>query len=216
MRTIYALSFIFFLLLTNCGINTAGNGNGGATETVNAQITINDSTISVTITSQREILADVILLSDSFNPLEKTVYNYSSNQLYKDTTVVFIIDSGKYNMFIMDRLSDKSLAVTNIISHTNYTYTSSDSLAKGGRIQGTVFLNNRPAHDSVNVFLLGTPYCTTTDSSGTFFMENVPRGTFHIQALNSNWKRDQNGTVGRSVEVNSSAITDNVNLYFSY
>lgn len=210
---IFLLQILLFLfcIIISCNVNST-HCNGGATETVNASVIINDTTVTVTLKSEKPVMADIKILSENYNPVFKKGFIDSVSSIPSDSFAVFNLEEGNYNMMIYERLSEKAIVINNIHSGKAVSESYSDSLKYLGSISGTVNVVSM-------VYFRGTPYCTKTDSNGKFMFSKVPSGTLYITAAALNIVtpsvNDVVPSVGRYVEIKSMSSTDDVMLFFS-
>lgn len=213
LTTLYIACF-----LVSCGVQTTQNGDGGATETVNAQVIISDSTVAVKIASETEVLADIMIFDNDYNPAIKKGFCDSVIAIPADSGVYFSKLSGKYNVIISNRLTQTSLAVNSIHVGASIADTIRDTLSCSGSIQGNVVYNKSFVSENsyIKVYISGTPYYTEADSSGAFLIQAIPPGTYFIGAMLPE-KNDikSKRSVGKEIEIKSLISTDSITLFFS-
>ncbi len=207
--------------ITACGVQTVQGGDGGATETVNAKLIISDSTVTVTLTSDTAVYADVMIFDENYNPVTQYGYSDSAAGIPNDSTVTFNNLNGRYNILIHNRFTQTAIAFRNIYAGADLSDTITDTLSESGLIKGLVTINDtaNSAKPFIKVYIRGTPYVTQIDSIGFFRLSGIPRGNYFIKAVISNFKNDEKNSIGRSIGkeivINSSLTTDIGTLFFS-
>ncbi len=216
-RIIQIAALLLLCLIGACGVQTTQGGNGGATETINASLIISDSTAAVIITSDTAVLADIMIFDENYNPVSKEGFCDSVKNISEESRTLFNSLNGTYNIFIVDRLSQKSLAFNFIQAGPSITDTLEDTLSFGGSIDGNVFLSQhfRADKSMIQVYLRGTPFLTGIDTSGAFQMKEIPRGTYFIKAAVLYSKYSPERSVGKEIQVQSSINLDDIILFFS-
>lgn len=222
MRKLFQIATLLTLCsITSCGVQTVQGGDGGATETVNAQVIISDSTVAVTITSDTEVYADVMIFDDNYNSVTQNSYCDSATGIRADSTITFGKLNGNFNILIHNRLTQKSIAFRNISTDIRTSDTITDTLSASGLIEGKVVYNDTAMSIKpvIKVYIRGTPYCTEADSNGGFQLSGIPRGNYFMKAVISNLKSDVknsvNRSVGKEITIKSSITTDAGTLFFS-
>lgn len=217
MKQMFRLSALLLIcLMSTCGVQTTQGGDGGATETVNAQVIICDSTVTVTIKSDTAVLADIIIFNENYNPITKYGFCDSITGISADSQAFFQSLNGKYNLLILERLSQKSLTFNSVSAGSMLSDTIDDTLCPYGSIEGKVFFKEPyNTENLIQVYLKGTFYHTGTDSDGTFQMQQIPQGTYFLNAMMSTSKNSPGRSVGKEVQIQSSMKTDGVTLFFS-
>jgi hypothetical protein len=221
MRLIFLL-FTFSAIwgIYGCSNYTTENQTGGASETINANIIIQDSSLFVKVDAKDTAFADISLIEVDYNPVKNLGYNKSAVVASGDMAIKFGAVSGKYNCIIKDRISARSLFVSGLSLGAGFGDTISDTLAECGSIQGDVPLRQIDGLNgsSVNVFLLGTFFQTQVDTSGMFKLNEIPAGSYSIIAIIENNEKSgniPNRTVGREVQVKRGEILTGTTLLFS-
>jgi hypothetical protein len=219
MKQIFQLVTLFILcLITGCGIQTTQGGDGGATETVNAKVIISDSTVAVTIITNIDVSADVMIYDETYNPVTKTGFCDSVMGIQSDSEIVFSKLSGTYNIIINDHSSLKLTAFNGIRAGALKKDTLLDTLSSPGSIGGNVSFKTPSGIDkpSVSVYLRGTSFHTEADSLGMFQMQGIPDGEYFIKATIF-YLKDIPGdkSVGKKIEIKSAMKTDSLSLFFS-
>jgi hypothetical protein len=222
MKRIFQVTAMFIAcILAACAIQTTQRGDGGATETVNARVIISDSTVTVNITSDTAALADIMIFGEDYNPIIKSGFCDSMMAISAGHEVTFRQLSGKYNVIIINRLTETSLAINSISAGPAVSDTITDTLSASGALEGNVFYNNsfNTEKPLIRVYLRGTPYHAETDTSGAFQIGAIPQGAYFIKSEVTLFTNDinpkSNRSVGRDVEIKSSMTTTNVTLFFS-
>ncbi len=218
MKQFFRFSALLLVcLLSACGVQTTQGGDGGATETVNAQVIISDSTVAVTIKSDTAVLADIFIFNENYNPVTKIGFCDSITGVSTDSNAVFQSLSGKYNLLILERFSQKSLLFNSVSAGALLSDTIDDTLCPEGSIEGKVIFRDPYNIDKnlVRVYLKGTFYHTGTDSDGTFQMQQIPKGTYLLNAMISTSKNSPERSVGMEVQIKSSLKTNSGTLFFS-
>jgi hypothetical protein len=220
MKQLFQATAIFIAcIMAVCAIQTTQRGDGGATETVNARVIISDSTMTINVTSDTAVLADVKIFDDKYNPIIHYEFCDSAMAISTESEVTFRHLSGTFNVFIFNRFTEASLAVNSIVAGAAISDTITDTLSSSGAIQGKVFYGNSLVTQKplIIVYLTGTPYHAETDSSGAFQIGAIPRGAYFIKATFSNMDINpkSNRSVGKDVEIKSSMTTNDITLFFS-
>lgn len=218
MKQFFRFSALLLVcLLSACGVQTTQGGDGGATETVNAQVIISDSTVAVTIKSDTAVLADIFIFNENYNPVTKIGFCDSITGVSTDSNAIFQSLSGKYNLLILERLSQKSLLFNSVSAGALLSDTIDDTLCPEGSIEGKVIFRDPNSIDKnlVRVYLKGTFYHTGTDFDGTFQMQQIPKGTYLLNAMISTSKNSPERSVGMEVQIKSSLKTNSGTLFFS-
>ncbi len=212
---------VSFSCLIDCGSYTTENNNGGASETVNASISICDSMVTINVRSEDTIDAKISLLGVDYNPVTNSGFRKSIDlNVKKDSSVTYTDLNGSYNLIITDNIRGKSLSMMNIEISNGIRSSISDTLSVSGTVQGSVSSTQlRDSNDVLyGVLILGTPFFTKLDNNGEFEIKGVPKGTYSIIAMMmTNQKSDVNAirTVKRQIQINSGEIVEGINLFFS-
>lgn len=218
MKRILQITALFLMCMIGaCGVQTTQGGDGGATETINAKLIISDSTAEVTITSDTEVLADIMIFGENYNPVTKEGFCDSAKSKSEQSRIFFNSLNGSYNIIIVDRLSQKSFAFNSIQAGPSINDTLEDTLSPGGSIFGNVVLNQQSQSNEsmIQVYLMGTPFQVGIDSAGVFQIQGIPQGTYFVKAIVLNSKNSLERSVGKEIQIQSSMNTDNVLLFFS-
>jgi len=216
-RILQLTALLLMCIIGACGVQTTQGGDGGATETINATLIVSDSTVEISITSDTIVLADVMIFNEYYNPVTEEGFCDSVINISKQDRVCFHSLNGIYNIFILDRLSQKSLAFNSIQAGSSINDTIEDTLLPGGSINGNVVLNQQSptAKSMIQVYLRGTPFKAGIDSTGVFQIQRIPQGTYFVKATLLNSKNSLERSVGKEIQIQSSVNTDNVILFFS-
>lgn len=216
----FLFTLIFILAMSMaCGINTAQNGDGGATETVNARVILLDSTISVRLQSHKQIYADIKVLSSNYNPATDKISYDSAIGISADSEIIFKLINEKSNVIVFESFTGKALILKNISIRRSISDTINDTLTISSSINGTVsYSYNTDIKPIIKVYLIGSPYQTEIDSNGSFILNNIPDGKYFIEAKHFDEKangHENSRTVGRDIEISNSQNTEKVMLFFS-
>lgn len=212
-----ALSVLF---IYGCSGNYTVQNTGGASETINAMVSICDTVVTVNIKADQIIAADIIIAKADYNPIRKTNYFDSVSILSSDAGVKFVTDTGIYNVFVNDRSLQKSVAFMNLKLSEGKKDTVSDSLQNSGSIRGTALYSGSGIKGltPIVVYFIGTPFFAKTDSAGVFSMAEIPNGKYSIVATTSASpvvKDTLAQTVSREIEIQDGKSTTDINLFFS-
>ncbi|NLD95010.1 MAG: carboxypeptidase-like regulatory domain-containing protein [Fibrobacter sp.] len=146
----------------------------------------------------------VYCFSSTYNPDSGTGF---ADTVTADTYGRFTISDcplSTYTIYTYSSGIDSAAIIQNISNSSNKPDT-------GTAFQGVASINGTTSNDGaaiVNalVYIPGTPFITTSDSSGTFSIQNIPKGTFTIHSyLVSRWIK---GVISDSATVNLSEDTD--------
>jgi hypothetical protein len=150
-------------IFVSCGNYSTQDETGGASETINASVVIQDSSVMVNIKAVNIIIAEITLTKANYNPLNRTGFFDSVLIFSRDAGITFTATRGKYNVIIRDRITAKSLLFSNIELKPETSDTISDTLSPCGSIQGTVSIsqNIKDSNSTVQISLTGTPFTTT-------------------------------------------------------
>ncbi len=220
MKQLCAAAALFIAcIMAACGTQTTRSGDGGATETVNARVIVSDSTVTVNLTSDLAVLADVMIFGEDYNPINKTGFCDSATAVPAGGEAAFGRLSGNYNVIVINRLTEASLAVGSISAGAAISDTITDTLASSGSLQGNVIYNDSLVAEKpiIQVYLRGTPYHAETDAGGAFQITAIPQGSYFLKAVLSNKDINpkSNRSVGTEVEIKSSMTSNSVTLFFS-
>lgn len=213
-------SLLGICCICGCGNYTTQNQTGGASETINATVIVQDSSLFVNVKARDTVFADVRLLGADYNPIKNKGYYDSAFELSSDVGIKITAISGKYICIIKDRITAKSLLVCGLEFGAGLSDTIFDSLAVCGSIKGNVTVSqiDSSSRSSVKVFLLGTFFQTEVDTFGEFNLNAIPAGFYSIIATIENDKKSDrfpDRTVGREIHVKIGEILTGTTLFFS-
>jgi hypothetical protein len=217
IRLIIVLSV---LIIYGCSGNDTVQNTGGASETINATVSMCDTVVTVHIKADQIIAADIIIAKADYNPIRKTNYFDSVSIVSSDAGIKFVTDTGILNVFVIDRSLQKSVAFMNLEINAGKKDTVSDSLKNSGSIRGTALYRGSGIKEltPIVVYFIGTPFFAETDRAGVFTMTGIPNGKYSIVATTSVSpvvKDTLPQTVSREIEIQDGKSTTDINLFFS-
>jgi hypothetical protein len=189
------------------------NIGGGASETVNASVSIHDSTVTVTIEANHSVEFEIIITDTQYNPVSQTGINQKKIAV-ASVPVSFTVDSGIYNIFILDKEMRLSRSLMYIKMWRGINDTLFDTLAQSGSIRGSVSIEQAVP---IDVYLKGTPFSCTLANDYSFLLTDIPDGIYTIVAEMESEKSISfipSKSIKREIVVTGDHITD-LNLFFS-
>ncbi|NLE01769.1 MAG: hypothetical protein GX640_18035 [Fibrobacter sp.] len=211
---------ILIFMLYRCSGPSVVTGDGGATETVNAQVIITDTIISVKIDSDTLISADIMLFDINYNPAYQSGYKDSVHVTSKDTIITYKANPGIYNLLILTRENNKSLAVKNLNPGTGKQEVINDTLTPNGAIQGKIITGAFSNDNNIyfKLYITGTPFFTEV-SNENFELSGIPAGTYHLEiSMCSNDRtsdKNYSKILGRDIDVIANDTTTGIELFIS-
>jgi hypothetical protein len=229
MKTIiYAIACLTMVLCTMCTLNIRPS-TGGASETVNASIIIQDTVIEIQTTAEEDFEMEVFIINDSYSPLNKAgildstgIFNSSGisnlNALKKSNT------PGIYNIFLINRDSLLSCSFLQIPLFKCVNDTLTDTFSTPGTIKGSVTVSQKEV--PVLVYLRGTPFFKQLNDDYRYTFYNVPKGTYIIVAevvnrqkvdaeFNSKGESTSPRQASRAISLESGDSIDGIDLRLS-
>ena len=184
MKTLkYSISFLIIVLFTVCSLNIIKD-NGGASETVNASVIIQDTIIEIQTTAEKDLEMEVCIINDSYSPLDSIdIYNssiISNSDPQKNSNA-----PGIYNIFLFNKDSLLSCPFFKIQLPNNEKDTLTDTFSISGSINGSVIISDTMSEQQqvpVLVYLKGTPFLKQLINNYTYSFEHIPRGNYTIVA----------------------------------
>ncbi|SHL04680.1 hypothetical protein [Fibrobacter sp. UWEL] len=193
MKYIYALCFTLPLVFWGCGNTDTAGGN--STETENAiAFQVRDSKGAVLGNVAYKVLSSEFR-ADTLQRLSDKDYLYYGQS---DSKGNIVLEKHQAGNFLIEFQKDSLLSA--------FAYSVQDStersdeiiLQKSGRVTGHV---NLPEGDSFAwVFVNGTDRIVKTDSTGRFFMENVPSGAYLDFGAASSVEMDDLGSISSLIK----------------
>ncbi len=207
-------------LLCTCSKNDGALIAGGATETVNAQVMISDTIVTVSIRSDTLAAVRVFINNSAFSPVHNTGFIDSAILTGRNMQTEFAVMPGTYNIMVLEQNSKKSVAFMSINVAVSKKDTLSDNLTEGNVLKGTVVLpagvdlkNNR-----VLVYCEGTVFSQVLTEPDFQFV-NIPDGKYRVTAWVNN--TIESGikslplSVSRQVDLTGENSIDSIQLIFS-
>lgn len=212
-------------ILLACMTITCSNDNGthiagGATETVNAQVIISDTTVTVRIKSDTSVAMRIVLCDSAYDPVNKKGYTDSVTMSGQELQQAFHVKPGKYNTMIFDKNSGKCVAFMSMNVFVSQRDTLSDSLSEGNDLSGSIIMPDGVdlKTDKVAVYFEGTTIAQML-TEPYFLFVNIPDGKYRLTALISN--PVENGikslpvTVTRHIDITGKESLNDIQLIFS-
>jgi hypothetical protein len=211
---------ILIVALCTCGKNNGPLITGGATETVNAQVVISDTIVTVCIRSDTTVAVHIVISSAAFSPVYNSSFIDSSRLTGRDLRSEFTVIPGTYTITIAEQHSNKSVAFMSIATGVSIQDTLTDTLSEGNLLKGTVTL---PAGVDLKinktvVYLEGTNFWQVLTEPDFYFV-NIPDGKYRVIAWVNN--TIETGikslplSVSRQVDFTGENSEDTIQLIFS-
>ena len=177
-----SLSFPVILLFIMCSLNIIRD-NGGASETVNALVIIQDTIIEIQTTAEKDLEMEVCIVRDSYSPFD-SVDIYDSPIISNSDALKNSNAPGIYNIFLFNKDSLLSCSFFNIQLPKNEKDRLTDTFSTSGSINGSVTISDTMSEQQVPVlvYLRGTPFFKQLNNNYTYTFEHIPRGTYTIVA----------------------------------
>jgi len=149
-------------------------GNGGTTEVTNAKV------LGVVYSDDNNVLsveggADIRLyrLRNSLQPELLPAYRVKAN--IDGSFAIDSVDTGSYNLISFGNHRNNGIIQNILITNVDSVITVSDTLLPFGTISGSVSHDGHPTVSGLSCFVAGSPFATTTDTSGTFVLDSMPQ-----------------------------------------
>ena len=156
-------------------------GKGGSSETVNAKVFINDSTISVRVDDPATEGLSLQIYSPQYRPLQQYGFSDSVSCVGSNSIIWNAHQYNTNNLQIRLRQSGIACFLRDISVVKGQSDTVSCVLAEGRDLTGYISTTN-PKDSSVlyELSIYGSPYYSVSDSSLNFVIKNVPDGTYKL------------------------------------
>jgi hypothetical protein len=168
---------ILFVMASTCSAPSTV-GNGGSSETVNAEINIQDTTVQIVFEANSPVNATAQFFSPDYRPYNKL--GYSSDVITSTSTGLQwrAPNAGVFNIYIRDTSSGRAFFIEHISLQKDTSYTIHRPSGTITAISGKLITTdsscvNNPYIVSIN----GSPFFTTSDENGDFELEYIPEGT---------------------------------------
>ncbi len=186
-----------FVVLSGCSVNNTFSGGS-----IN---TGNPCGIIVTQSGTAVDNAKVTFIPATIRP--DTVQSFSdttrtdTDGFYR----MYNLNPGTYNIECVTQSGDRVL-IAGVFIDSSVHVIATDTVTPPGQIKGRIKSSNLSA---VLVFLPGTPYYTTTDISGIYELENIPRGNYEMSVVYHDTLAE---TVATAVTSNDTTFSETINL----
>jgi hypothetical protein len=181
-------------------------------QTISGSETTNGLTVAVfngEITGRTNPGNEVMCFTSTFNPDSNTGYcdtvtaDSNGNFNFRNLKI------SEYNVFSYSRNKDSSA----IIQKLNVGITKKDTsvLFSQSAIVSGKTMSNGVALSGARVYLMGTPFITTSDMNGLFTIKNVPTGRFLVQSVSIKRWNDK-GTLSVSQHIDVSEHSNSIDF----
>lgn len=203
-RLTVIFAFLFCVLVFRCTSNIAG------TETTNGDgFTITASTNYIEGTAPNGFMVE--LYSSDFYPHTNKGYKKSttidSNMIYKFTN----LESGTYNLYCHSVTNDTSVFIQKIhIDELNGTNTDTIDFTTTGSVSGNLIDTNSEPIQNAHVYIIGSPFYTVTNNSGSYTINEIPAGSYKIEFIYE-YRDELNNNIEHPVSVSVDITANKVN-----
>jgi hypothetical protein len=189
-----ARSVLFFVAcLFGCGSNPEfAGGQGGGTEIPNGVIgfvqnagefsgnTLYAELTEISYKPQVSVAGSVIEPEPTLTPVR--IDSIGTDGLFAFDSVM----PGAYTLFVLSRDGTRGYARQGLVLHTPDTAVNLGAIRTEptGSIIGNIVLGDTAIIPGADVYIKGSPFCTTSDKEGRFALSGIPRGSFKV----SFWK----------------------------
>ncbi|MBN1757345.1 MAG: hypothetical protein JW863_03450 [Chitinispirillaceae bacterium] len=167
------------VLLLGCNQQTI-SGNGGSSETINARVIIDGTTLTATATDPAA-LGTLEVFARDYHPYERTGYLISS-QIPGGAPSVTVESEGVYNVHITAASGSVSCFLTDLTVRADGSDTIPCPLVGIVRIDGMLVSDSlEPVTGNYAVSVFGSPFFGTTGEGSTFTIDNIPSGDYKVR-----------------------------------
>ena len=172
-RQLPVLTFSTVLIMfLNCSAPSTV-GNGGSSETVNALVTVEDSTIHIGIETSSAATFTMQFFAPDYRPA--SVLGYSSEILPAQQWSAPY--QGQFNLLIRDTASVRACFIEKLSLKKDTSYSCIGKIKTTAVISGSLItIDSTTPHIPYIVAINGSPFFTTSDENGNFKFEYIPEG----------------------------------------
>ncbi|MBD3240725.1 MAG: hypothetical protein GF331_09090 [Chitinivibrionales bacterium] len=218
MSTSRILCALALTALAGCSSGIV-DSTGGASETVNAYVTVTSLTVSVALQADGAHDVTAYLTSADYDPACDSGFIDSLAADASEGNATFTVDStGTYNLCIIDDTAAIGVLFADIVLADGVVDTLQGTLTALASVTGDVVA---PAGvswwpESTAVMTVGAPFVTCTDSLQHFVLSRLPAGAYRLLArpiVESVAERTRE--ISQELTVTSGEQKEGVTLYFS-
>lgn len=152
-------------------------GSGGSSETVNAQLSVSDSTLQVQVEDSKESYS-LQVFSPDYRPDYRSGYTATAEQNGSKPLQWTAPHSGRFNILIHNEFMSRACFVTGLSVKNDTTYTVTCSIAPTRSLQGVLAKRDSTlADEQYAITVIGSPFFTTSDKQSDFILEHIPYST---------------------------------------
>jgi hypothetical protein len=165
-------------LFPRCNQSTV-SGTGGSSETINAMLITDGTTVSVETINGNDSF-ELQVFEKNYHPFEKTGYTGSSRPSGGTPSVTVEVE-GLYNAYVTAASGAASCFLTDIAVRADSSAAIACTLTAMVRIEGTlVSVEAEPVAGDYAVSVYGSPFFCTTGNTPGFTFDTIPAGEYRV------------------------------------
>lgn len=178
--TAVAFSMVQIMFWSCSNLNSVDGG--GSSETVNAKVIINDTTVTVSTQDQQTHSLSLHVYSSDYEPYSKSGYSDSATANGSEISSFRLPSAGSFSLLVSAKPSESAVLMTNMVFTHGAIDTIDCTLKARLNIKGFVQVKSSASDKTPYLVEIdGSPFYCLTDSTQRFSINGLPSGSFVLK-----------------------------------